>query len=184
MEPVSAPTSGSPSAGKTGTTDSYADAWFCGYTPNLEATVWVGYPRGEIPMLNVHGIAVAGADLPGDDLARLHVRGRREIATRSTSRCRRCCRRGNVHPRAVRGWRLRLDAELLRRHDDEDDLDADEDVSEQDPAAAPAAPACSDDPAADDADATPADVASASTDATPAPAWREPVTRLSSAPER
>jgi penicillin-binding protein 1A len=55
---------GRPSAGKTGTTDSYADAWFCGFTPNLEATVWIGYPRGEIPMLNVHGIAVSGPTFP------------------------------------------------------------------------------------------------------------------------
>jgi len=51
-------------AGKTGTTDDYADAWFCGYTPSLEATVWVGYPRGEIPMLDVHGAAVSGPTLP------------------------------------------------------------------------------------------------------------------------
>jgi penicillin-binding protein 1A len=55
---------GRPTAGKTGTTDNYADAWFCGYTPNLEATVWIGYPRGEIPMLNVHGIAVSGPTFP------------------------------------------------------------------------------------------------------------------------
>jgi penicillin-binding protein 1A len=37
-------------AGKTGTTDNYTDAWFCGYTPNLAACVWVGYPKGEISM--------------------------------------------------------------------------------------------------------------------------------------
>ncbi len=55
---------GRPSAGKTGTTDSYADAWFCGFTPNLEATVWIGYPRGEIPMTNVHGIEVSGPTFP------------------------------------------------------------------------------------------------------------------------
>jgi penicillin-binding protein 1A len=55
---------GRPSAGKTGTTDNYADAWFCGYTPHLEATVWIGYPRGEIPMLDVHGIAVSGPTFP------------------------------------------------------------------------------------------------------------------------
>jgi penicillin-binding protein 1A len=55
---------GRPSAGKTGTTDSYADAWFCGYTPTLEATVWIGYPRGEIPMTNVHGISVSGPTFP------------------------------------------------------------------------------------------------------------------------
>lgn len=51
-------------AGKTGTTDDYADAWFCGYTPSLEATVWIGYPRGEIPMLDVNGAAVSGPTLP------------------------------------------------------------------------------------------------------------------------
>jgi len=51
-------------AGKTGTTDNYADAWFCGYTPSLETTVWMGYPRGEIPMLDVHGAAVSGPTLP------------------------------------------------------------------------------------------------------------------------
>ena len=55
---------GRPAAGKTGTTDNYADAWFCGYTPNLVATVWIGYPRGEVPMLNVHGIAVSGPTFP------------------------------------------------------------------------------------------------------------------------
>ena len=51
-------------AGKTGTTDNYADAWFAGYTPTLEATVWMGYPRAEIPMLDVHGAAVSGPTLP------------------------------------------------------------------------------------------------------------------------
>jgi penicillin-binding protein 1A len=52
------------SAGKTGTTDNYADAWFCGFTPALEATVWIGYPRGEIPMRSVHGISVSGPTFP------------------------------------------------------------------------------------------------------------------------
>jgi penicillin-binding protein 1A len=52
------------SAGKTGTTDSFADAWFSGFTPSLEATVWIGYPGGEIPMLSVHGIAVSGPTFP------------------------------------------------------------------------------------------------------------------------
>jgi penicillin-binding protein 1A len=33
-------------AGKTGTTDSYRDAWFAGYTPSLLAVVWVGYDDG------------------------------------------------------------------------------------------------------------------------------------------
>jgi penicillin-binding protein 1A len=51
-------------AGKTGTTDNYADAWFSGYTPRLEASIWIGYPSAEIPMLNVHGIAVSGPTFP------------------------------------------------------------------------------------------------------------------------
>ncbi|TMQ72646.1 MAG: hypothetical protein E6K80_02205, partial [Candidatus Eisenbacteria bacterium] len=34
-----------PAAGKTGTMDEYADAWFVGYTPSLVAGVWVGYDQ-------------------------------------------------------------------------------------------------------------------------------------------
>lgn len=33
---------GKPSAGKTGTTDDYRDAWFIGYTPDVVTGVWVG----------------------------------------------------------------------------------------------------------------------------------------------
>jgi penicillin-binding protein 1A len=55
---------GKTSAGKTGTTDNFADAWFCGFTPSLEATIWIGYPRGEIPMRSVHGIEVSGPTFP------------------------------------------------------------------------------------------------------------------------
>jgi len=38
---------GRPAAGKTGTTSDYKDAWFVGYTPDLVASVWVGYDSGE-----------------------------------------------------------------------------------------------------------------------------------------
>jgi penicillin-binding protein 1A len=51
-------------AGKTGTTDNHADAWFDGYTRQLATVVWMGYPKGEIPMLDVHGVAVAGSTFP------------------------------------------------------------------------------------------------------------------------
>ncbi|MDQ4142478.1 MAG: PBP1A family penicillin-binding protein [Actinomycetota bacterium] len=55
---------GRPAAGKTGTTDDYADAWFVGYTPHLVTAVWVGYPEGRIPMTSVHGVRVMGGTLP------------------------------------------------------------------------------------------------------------------------
>ncbi len=34
-----------PSAGKTGTTDDYRDAWFVGYTPQVVTGIWVGYDK-------------------------------------------------------------------------------------------------------------------------------------------
>src|SRR5207245_6867990 len=54
-----------PVAGKTGTAENFQDAWFCGYVPQLAACVWVGYPKAEIPLLNVEGwSAVFGGSLP------------------------------------------------------------------------------------------------------------------------
>ena len=55
-----------PAAGKTGTTDEHADAWFVGYTPGLATAVWMGYTRGEVPMTNVHGISVSGGSFPAE----------------------------------------------------------------------------------------------------------------------
>jgi penicillin-binding protein 1A len=56
---------GRPAAGKTGTGESFQDAWFCGYVPQLAACVWVGYPQGEIPMTDVEGFSgVFGGSLP------------------------------------------------------------------------------------------------------------------------
>src|SRR5262249_29755024 len=56
---------GRPAAGKTGTAQSFGDAWFCGYTPQLAACVWVGYRKGETPMHNIEGYAdVFGGSLP------------------------------------------------------------------------------------------------------------------------
>ncbi len=57
---------GRPAAGKTGTTDDFTDAWFCGYTPTLATAVWVGYPNATVEMTNVHGIAVAGGTFPAE----------------------------------------------------------------------------------------------------------------------
>ncbi len=41
---------GCPAGGKTGTTDRNTDAWFVGFTPQLATSVWVGFPRGRVPM--------------------------------------------------------------------------------------------------------------------------------------
>ncbi len=58
---------GRPSAGKTGTTDDFADAWYVGYTPRLSTAVWVGYPEGHKPMLDIHDESVVnGETLPMD----------------------------------------------------------------------------------------------------------------------
>ena len=46
---------GCPSAGKTGTTDLQADAWFVGYTTTLSTAVWVGYPGARVPMPGAYG---------------------------------------------------------------------------------------------------------------------------------
>ncbi|MGH3442159.1 MAG: transglycosylase domain-containing protein [Nitriliruptorales bacterium] len=45
-------------AGKTGTTQDHADAWFVGYTTSLSTAVWMGYPEGRIPMRGVAGGSV------------------------------------------------------------------------------------------------------------------------------
>ncbi|MFI7147375.1 transglycosylase domain-containing protein [Nonomuraea sp. NPDC050022] len=63
---------GRDAAGKTGTTDDYASAWFAGFTPDLAAAVSIGDPRGsqkhKLTGVTIGGRyygAVAGATLPG-----------------------------------------------------------------------------------------------------------------------
>jgi membrane peptidoglycan carboxypeptidase len=54
-----------PIAGKTGTANENVDAWFCGYTVQIVACVWIGYPQGEIPLENIHGVpSVFGGTIP------------------------------------------------------------------------------------------------------------------------
>jgi penicillin-binding protein 1A len=56
---------GQPAAGKTGTAESFRDAWFCGYVPQLAACAWIGHPRAEIPITYVAGFAqVVGGSVP------------------------------------------------------------------------------------------------------------------------
>ncbi len=52
---------GCPVAGKTGTTDKNSDAWFVGFSPRLATSVWVGFPKGRIPM----GPLFNGANVDG-----------------------------------------------------------------------------------------------------------------------
>jgi len=61
---------GRPLAGKTGTTENHADAWFIGYVPQLSTAVWVGYPDSLVPMTDVGGIAVSGGTYPERIFAR------------------------------------------------------------------------------------------------------------------
>jgi penicillin-binding protein 1A len=51
---------GRPAAGKTGTSQSYRDAWFIGFTPDLVSGVWVGDDANR-PMSHV-----VGGDLPAE----------------------------------------------------------------------------------------------------------------------
>jgi penicillin-binding protein 1A len=44
-----------PAAGKTGTTNDFADAWFVGYTPHLSAAVWVGFDNRSVHFTNWDG---------------------------------------------------------------------------------------------------------------------------------
>lgn len=52
-------------AGKTGTSENYSDAWFVGYTPELSTSVWMGYSDGQRPLVNIKGLSrVFGGTLP------------------------------------------------------------------------------------------------------------------------
>lgn len=44
-----------PAAGKTGTTQEFADAWFVGYTPQIAAGVWVGFDDQRVSFTGDYG---------------------------------------------------------------------------------------------------------------------------------
>ena len=49
---------------KTGTAQSWRDAWIVGTSGDLSTAVWVGYPQAQVAMTNVHGIRVTGGSFP------------------------------------------------------------------------------------------------------------------------
>jgi penicillin-binding protein 1A len=42
-------------AGKTGTSEDYGDAWFVGYTPQLSTAIWMGFSDSRRPLTNIKG---------------------------------------------------------------------------------------------------------------------------------
>jgi penicillin-binding protein 1A len=64
-----------PMAGKTGTTQDVADAWFAGYTPDAAAAVWIGFHSGRVPMTPPRTRAtVEGGTWPAEAFARFALR--------------------------------------------------------------------------------------------------------------
>ena len=55
---------GHDAVGKTGTTENYGDAWFCGMTMQYTACVWMGDPAARTPMRSVGGRTVFGGTYP------------------------------------------------------------------------------------------------------------------------
>ncbi len=53
-----------PTAAKTGTTSKLVDAWLDGYTPEYSTVVWMGYPKHDVSMTDVHGEPQQGGACP------------------------------------------------------------------------------------------------------------------------
>jgi len=69
-----------PLAGKTGTSSDSADAWFLGYTPDLAAAVWIGFPEGRVPMEPPRTrIRVEGGNWPAELFARFGARALADV---------------------------------------------------------------------------------------------------------
>ena len=78
---------GRPVAGKTGTTNDQADAWFVGFSPDVATGVWVGFDEITLPRRGRDRRPRGAADLD-----RLHARRARRAADRATSPCPRTTR--------------------------------------------------------------------------------------------
>jgi penicillin-binding protein 1A len=75
-----------PMAGKTGTTQDDADAWFAGYTPDLAAAVWIGFPEGRVPMVPpLTRTRVEGGNWPSELFARFGLRALQDVPARDFS---------------------------------------------------------------------------------------------------
>jgi len=57
---------GCPTAAKTGTTSNLYDAWLDGYNSEYATAVWMGYPKRDIAMTDVHGVPQQGGYLPAE----------------------------------------------------------------------------------------------------------------------
>ena len=58
---------GRPAAGKTGTSQEYANAWFVGFTPQLSTAVWMGDKTANTPLRNIKGLErVTGGSIPAE----------------------------------------------------------------------------------------------------------------------
>jgi membrane peptidoglycan carboxypeptidase len=81
---ASAELSSWPAAGKTGTAQDNVDAWFCGYTVQIATCVWVGFPKGQIPLENIEGVPqVFGGTIPAaiwHDFMEIAMEGKKAAA--------------------------------------------------------------------------------------------------------
>ena len=57
---------GCPTAAKTGTTSNLYDAWLDGYNSEYATAVWMGYPKHDVSMTDVHGEPQQGGFLPAE----------------------------------------------------------------------------------------------------------------------
>ncbi len=54
-----------PAGGKTGTADKSTHTWFAGYTPQVSAAVWIGYPNGRNFDGNLRDLTLGGTRIEG-----------------------------------------------------------------------------------------------------------------------
>lgn len=74
-------------AGKTGTTDRNADAWFTGFTPYVTTAVWMGNPDENVSMANIGGVANFGGTFPAAVWREFNLAYHQNRPTREFPRC-------------------------------------------------------------------------------------------------